>query len=79
MTARDARKRDGLLIVRRLGYALGAEITGIDLSADLDAATVTEIRDAWVEHSLLCFPGQNLSPHSKLRSAGASARSTTAA
>jgi taurine dioxygenase len=50
------------LHVRRLGYALGAEITRIDLRRPLDAATVDAIRDAWLEHIVLCFPAQPLGP-----------------
>jgi taurine dioxygenase len=48
------------LRIRRLGYALGAEITGIDLARPLDDATLAQIRQAWLDHLLLCFPGQNL-------------------
>jgi taurine dioxygenase len=48
------------LKIRRLGYALGAEVTGVDLTRSLDDATVSGIRAAWLEHLLLCFPGQDL-------------------
>jgi taurine dioxygenase len=50
------------LAVRRLGYALGAEVTGVDLSQPLDDATVAEIRKAWLDHIVLSFPRQALSP-----------------
>jgi taurine dioxygenase len=40
------------------GSALGARVTGVDLSAPLDAATVAAIRAAWLEHLVLAFPGQ---------------------
>jgi taurine dioxygenase len=49
----------GRLNVRRLGYALGAEIK-VDLTVPLDDETIAEIKRAWSEHLLLCFPGQNL-------------------
>ena len=42
--------------VRRIAYALGAEITGVDLSKSLDGETVDAIRRTWLEHLLLCFP-----------------------
>ena len=47
--------------VRPTGAALGAEVTGVDLSAPLDTATVAELRSAWLDHLVLAFPGQALS------------------
>ena len=46
--------------VRRLGYALGAEVTGLDLDRPLDDATVAALRRALLENVVLCFPNQNL-------------------
>jgi len=46
--------------VRRIGEALGAEVTGTDLSAAVDAATFAAIRRAWLEHLVLRFRGQSL-------------------
>jgi taurine dioxygenase len=46
--------------VRRLGYALGAEVTGVDLNRRLDDATIAEIRRAWLDHLVLCLPGQDV-------------------
>jgi taurine dioxygenase len=51
----------GLLKVRRLSGALGAEVRGVDL-ARLDDATGAAIRDAFHEHQVLVFPDQDLSP-----------------
>jgi taurine dioxygenase len=48
--------------VRPLSYALGAEVSDIDASKPLSAAAVREIRDAWLEHKVLVFPRQNLTP-----------------
>ncbi|MGE4242475.1 TauD/TfdA dioxygenase family protein [Ramlibacter sp.] len=48
--------------IHPLSYALGAEIRGVDLSQPLDDVTIAAIRAAWVEHLVLCFPGQSLSP-----------------
>ena len=47
--------------VRRLGKYLGAEITDIDLTKDLDAATVEDLRLAHAEHEVLVFPRQKIS------------------
>lgn len=41
---------------------IGAEIEGVDLSQDMDAATFAEVERAWNEHSVLVFRGQNLQP-----------------
>src|ERR1700684_1381642 len=48
------------LSIRRLGYALGAEVRGLDLTKPLSESTVGEIRQAWLDHLVLCFPGQDL-------------------
>lgn len=44
--------------VRPVGAALGAHVTGVDLSAPLDEDTVAEIRSAWLDHLVLAFPDQ---------------------
>jgi taurine dioxygenase len=54
------------LKIRPLAYALGAEITGIDLKQRQSDATIAEIRQAWVDHLLLCFPGQELAPQEQI-------------
>jgi taurine dioxygenase len=41
---------------------LGAEITGFDLSRDLDGATVAVLRAAWLDHLVLFSRNQTLSP-----------------
>lgn len=45
-----------------LGYAMGAEVTGLDLREPLDAATRRTLYDAWLRHVVLVFPGQHLTP-----------------
>jgi taurine dioxygenase len=50
----------GQIKIRRMGYALGAEVTGVDLRNPLDDATIAEIRRAWLEHLIVCFPNQDL-------------------
>lgn len=43
------------------GQVCGASVRGVDLRSDLDAATVAEIRRAWLDHKVLAFPDQHLS------------------
>ena len=50
------------IVVRRLAGALGAEIEGVDLSQDLDAETIAALRRAWLEHLVIFFHDQPLSP-----------------
>lgn len=54
------------LQIRRVAGALGAEISGVDLSQDLDAATIAAIRRAFVEHQVIFFRDQTLSPAQQL-------------
>jgi len=39
----------------------GATVRGLDLRQLLSAAAVAEIRNAWLQHQVLAFPGQELS------------------
>ena len=48
--------------VRRIAGALGAEISGVDLSKDLSAGTVADNRRAWLEHLVTFFREQDLPP-----------------
>jgi len=48
------------LTVTPLPQALGATITGLDLSTGLDAASVEQLHAAWYENSVLFFPGLHL-------------------
>lgn len=48
--------------VQPIAGALGAEISGVDLAASLDDATVAEIRRAWLEHLVVFFRDQTLPP-----------------
>ncbi len=45
---------------------LGAEITGVDLSSDLDDGTIAAIRQALCDHHVLVFRSQDLSPERQL-------------
>ena len=49
---------------------IGAEVGGVDLSQDLGSAIVAEIKQAWADHALLLFRGQDISSDDQLRLAG---------
>lgn len=46
--------------IKATGRALGADVVGIDLSVDLDTATVARLRAAFDEHAVLRFRDQRL-------------------
>jgi taurine dioxygenase len=46
--------------VRKIAGALGAEIQGVDLSRPLDAELLTQIRQAFLDHLVIFFRGQQL-------------------
>jgi taurine dioxygenase len=48
------------ITVTPLSDALGAAITGVDLSQDVDAETVAAIKQAWLDNIIIVFPGQNI-------------------
>jgi taurine dioxygenase len=48
--------------VERVAGAIGAEVSGVDLSKDLSEATVAALRRAWLEHLVLFFRDQDLPP-----------------
>ena len=54
--------RNSRIEARPTSGALGAEITGIDLSADLRDSDVEELRAAFNEYGVIFFREQNLSP-----------------
>ena len=58
------------LDLRPLSYALGAEIRGIDLGADLDDETVAAIQEAWQAHHVLLFRDNQLTPQQIVAFAG---------
>ena len=53
-----------------LSDAIGAEIRGVDLSQQQDAATIASINDVWHEHIVLLFRGQSLRLEEHTRFAG---------
>nr|WP_246435148.1 TauD/TfdA family dioxygenase [Quisquiliibacterium transsilvanicum] len=57
--------------MRRIAGALGAVIEGVDLRSPLPDALVREIRAAWLEHLVVFFRDQPLSPEQFMRFARA--------
>tara|TARA_R110000782_G_scaffold114633_1_gene204708 strand:- start:1128 stop:1970 length:843 start_codon:yes stop_codon:yes gene_type:complete len=55
--------------VRPIAGALGAEIHGVDFSRDLADDVVAEIRRAWLDHLVVFFRGQSLTPAQQLAAA----------
>ncbi|MBI5939357.1 MAG: TauD/TfdA family dioxygenase [Caulobacterales bacterium] len=54
------------ITVRQVAGALGAEISGVDLSGTLSDETVAAIRRAFVEHQVIFFCDQSLTPAQQL-------------
>jgi taurine dioxygenase len=52
----------GSIEVRRVAGALGAEVSGVDLREPLSEEQASDIRRAWLEHLVLFFRDQDLSP-----------------
>ncbi len=48
--------------VKPLAGALGAEIQGVDIAAGLDAEAQDEIHRAWLEHQVIYFRDQRMTP-----------------
>jgi taurine dioxygenase len=49
-----------LVEIRKIGEALGAEVSGLDLSQPIAPELFARIRAAWLEHMVLRFRGQKL-------------------
>jgi taurine dioxygenase len=61
----------GQITVKPLGYALGAEVQGVDMRASLAADDRKAINAAWLKHCVLVFPGQEaLTPEQQIAFAG---------
>jgi taurine dioxygenase len=50
------------LAIHPVAGALGAEISGVDLSQPLSEATIAALRRAWLDHLVIFFRDQDLSP-----------------
>ena len=55
------------LTLNPISGVMGAEVTGVDLSTDLDDATLAAMRVAFVQHQVLVFRDQDLSPVDQMR------------
>ena len=53
--------------VQPVGYALGARVTGVDLSKPLPDADFQAIHEAWLRHLVLVFPEQRLDAAAMVR------------
>lgn len=63
----DAAVRENAAIaVTPLSATTGAEISGVDLARDLDAATVAALRKALVDWGVIFFRGQDITPAQQL-------------
>lgn len=50
------------IAIQPIGYALGAKITGVDLSRPLGDDVVAQIKAAWTRYLVVVFPEQDLDP-----------------
>ena len=48
------------ITVTPLSDAIGAAITDVDLSEEVDAETVAAIKQAWLDNIIIVFPGQDI-------------------
>ena len=48
--------------ISKLDAPLGAEVLGLDLRGKLDGQTISTLLEAWYEHQVLVFRGQDLTP-----------------
>jgi len=56
--------------IKPLDAPLGAEVIGFDLNRDASPETSARLRDAWLEHVVLCFRDQALEPADFVQLAG---------
>ena len=54
--------RNSRIEIRLTSGALGAEVSGVDLADELDAAVVSDIRQAFNAHGVIFFRDQRLTP-----------------
>ncbi len=53
--------------VEAIAGALGAEIKGVDLSSELSNSDAAAIRDAFLDHKVIFFRDQELTPKDQVR------------
>lgn len=54
--------KETLLNTHRIAGALGARLTGLDLTQPISADLAAQLRAAWLEHGVIFLPNQPLSP-----------------
>ena len=54
------------LQIHKVSGALGAELSGVDLSQDIPDSVIAEIRQAFVEHQVVFFRDQALTPNQQV-------------
>lgn len=52
--------------VRPLTPTIGAEVHGVDCREHLDDEVIAALRDAWLQHKVLFFPGQDLTAEQQI-------------
>lgn len=67
MATRLKAKEPASVTVTPLHPRIGAEIGGVDLSRELDEATLGRIKQAWHQHAVLLFRDQDISDQDQLR------------
>jgi len=55
-----------MLTVHRIGKYCGAELSGVDLSKELDADTFAQVSKAFFENQVVVFRGQKLTPDQQI-------------
>jgi taurine dioxygenase len=60
-------KESSTVTVKKLHPVIAAEVSGVDLSRELNPATVDTIKQAWHDHTVLVFHDQDLSGEDQLR------------
>jgi len=55
-----------VLQIHKVSGALGAELSGVDLSQDIPDSVIAEIRQAFVEHQVVFFRDQALTPNQQV-------------
>lgn len=64
-------RRNSEITAKPLGYALGAEVLGVDTSAPPALDTVNAVNALWYEHHVIAFRGERLEPQDITAFAGA--------
>ena len=67
VTAHSEGREYRTIRVTPIAEAVGAEIAGVDLATDLSAETMAEIRRAWLDHLVVFFRDQPLTPQAQAR------------